>query len=108
VQPPDIANPLGDDVAGLCPVCWQDGYESKPIPISRSLIDIICDDPPPRRPKRLIWWDDNEWQTANKIEAARAAHQASTVLLDTDLPGHKQIGFDFMRSDFKVKGQTQS
>lgn len=91
---------LGDP---LCPDCWRDGFETTPRAEWSDLMEAVLEpEPSPRTPKAIIDWTDEEWRIADRIAAARAAHERSDVRLETSIEHASQLGFEFMRPEFRV------
>lgn len=89
----------------VCPACWRAGYDSTPREAFGPLIEAFCPtDPGPRQRKAMADWTEEEWDTAERTGRARDAHERSLVLLKTTVKGARQIGFGFLRAEFKVKG----
>ena len=95
---------LGDAV---CPECWDEGYEARPREMLGGLMEaVLADDlaagAGPRERKSMIDWTDEDWEVARRTERARLAHESSRVLLKTRIKGARQLGFGFMRDEFRV------
>jgi hypothetical protein len=91
---------LGD---GVCPDCWLEGFETRPRDEMGPLMEALLDhEPSPRVPKAIIDWTEEEWAMHMRMEAAREAHERSDVRLKTTVEDASQLGFGFMREEFKV------
>jgi hypothetical protein len=87
----------------VCPWCWEDGYETCPRALWGPLMEACLEpEPTPRVRKPLIDWTEEEFETAARIQRAKAAHETSLVRLKTRVKGAAQIGFGFMREEFRV------
>lgn len=95
---------------GACPACWADGYESEPRERMGSLMEAFAPPDPesvrPKRKKRLIFLDDEEFAIESKVLRAKVAHESAPVRLETTIAGASQLGMDFMREEFRVKGRS--
>lgn len=102
-----VAHPLLDFAA--CPDCWADGFESEPRrklgPLQEAVLaDELRRAARARVKKRLACLDDAEWAAEEKLQRAKAAHEASEVRLKTTVEGAAQLGFGFLRGEFRVAG----
>ena len=52
--------------------------------------------------KLVIDWTDEEWAIADKIFRLKLAHESADVRLDTTVEDAAQLGFSFMREEFKI------
>jgi hypothetical protein len=59
-------------------------------------------EPEPRYPKAVLDWSEEEWATYQRIERARAMHEAAPVTVPTTMQKCKQFAFDFLRPEFVV------
>ena len=94
----------GREFRGLCPKCWDEGFEAIVREKFGPLLESVMEKAE-RKPKRLIWWSDEELDQAQRIAQAQDAHEASDVVLKSDISGYSQFGFDFMREEFRVKSR---
>ena len=87
----------------VCPTCWADGFETCPqVEWSGLMGAVLVPEPQPRVPKALIDWTDEECETWHRTQRAREAHERSEVRLKTSIDGKAQLGFDWMREEFRV------
>jgi hypothetical protein len=107
---------VGDQVVhpregdGVRPWCWAEGFETRPRKLMGPLIEAVLGpelEKAPRTPKALIDMTDEEWDVAIRTEGARAAHERADVRLESGIEGKDQLGFGFMREEFRVAPAQQ-